>query len=607
MAASKLRNDGDAHKHTMEKIWTDAHIQSWAASPSQSFVAVKGTSESTGWLQRLSCDAIDRFAAKSHVLYVVNCATSRDHFRKYHSLDLLRQLAIQGLQGTAYTMSLAFLADIIHRFEIATSTSDWMSILQSVIRAFREVCIIMDLSVFGSRYGDVAHWVDAFCDMLRLSPDNTTTSVKVMFLMNRDHKKSAEYQQRAITISSSTRVLLRSSPYVDVDPGNKLVITEYDLRKAGPLLYCGNQTSQCLLDLQNTTQNHVLDTSSKLPDNPNKGAYSKYRIDDVEVAIVCALPLEANALEPFWDEILDEKEFGIKNGGVCSVTYSIVRIAHHKVAILYMPGMGGFNAAYAVASCQSVFTGLRLAIISGICGGVPFPDKKTEILLGDVIISDGLVNYDFGRQYPERFERKRDVADSARKLPPNISSFLSKLKTRMWHQRLVEKTACHLDEARLGHKYGRSADYPGTKKDVLFESTPLGKPRSTRSEDATNEYESGRLPDISTQQVSRKRLETVSRAEENGEAIHPAIHFGAYGSGNSVMKSANERDRIFQEDKVIAFEMEAVGIWDHYPCIIIKGVCDYADQHKTKDWQNYAAATSAACVKAFLEIWPLGK
>ncbi|KAI1013599.1 hypothetical protein LB504_013194 [Fusarium proliferatum] len=49
--------------------------------------------------------------------------------------------------------------------------------------------------------------------------------------------------------------------------------------------------------------------------------------------------------------------------------------------------------------------------------------------------------------------------------------------------------------------------------------------------------------------------------------------------------------------------MEGAGVWDSFPCIVIKGACDYADSHKDKDWQRYAAATAAACAKAFLGFW----
>jgi nucleoside phosphorylase len=49
--------------------------------------------------------------------------------------------------------------------------------------------------------------------------------------------------------------------------------------------------------------------------------------------------------------------------------------------------------------------------------------------------------------------------------------------------------------------------------------------------------------------------------------------------------------------------MEGAGVWHNVPCIIIKGVCDYADSHKSKPWQAYAAATGASTAKAFMEYW----
>ena len=66
------------------------------------------------------------------------------------------------------------------------------------------------------------------------------------------------------------------------------------------------------------------------------------------------------------------------------------------------------------------------------------------------------------------------------------------------------------------------------------------------------------------------------------------------------MKSAQHRDKIAGTEQVIGFEMEGAGVWDHFPTVVIKGVCDYADSHKNKRWQRYAAATAAACMKAFL-------
>jgi nucleoside phosphorylase len=96
---------------------------------------------------------------------------------------------------------------------------------------------------------------------------------------------------------------------------------------------------------------------------------------------------------------------------------------------------------------------------------------------------------------------------------------------------------------------------------------------------------------------------TVNRRRCGSEAAKPFIHFGTMASANTVMKSGEHRDKIAEREGVIGFEMEGAGVWDNIPCIIIKGVCDYADSHKNKIWQNYAAATAASCTRSFLEHW----
>jgi hypothetical protein len=108
------------------------------------------------------------------------------------------------------------------------------------------------------------------------------------------------------------------------------------------------------------------------------------------------------------------------------------------------------------------------------------------------------------------------------------------------------------------------------------------------------------------QQVMRARLQqaqSCTTQEEAAEAQKPAIHFGLTASGDLVMKSGYHRDAIAAKERVIAFEMEGPGVWDNFPTVVIKGVCDYADSHKNKKWQRYAAATAAACMKAFLNEW----
>jgi nucleoside phosphorylase len=51
---------------------------------------------------------------------------------------------------------------------------------------------------------------------------------------------------------------------------------------------------------------------------------------------------------------------------------------------------------------------------------------------------------------------------------------------------------------------------------------------------------------------------------------------------------------------VFCFEMEAAGLMLDFPCIIICGICDYADSYKNKQWQGYAALVAASYTKELL-------
>ena len=55
---------------------------------------------------------------------------------------------------------------------------------------------------------------------------------------------------------------------------------------------------------------------------------------------------------------------------------------------------------------------------------------------------------------------------------------------------------------------------------------------------------------------------------------------------------------------VLCFEMEAAGLMNSFPCLVIRSICDYADSHKNKRWQPYATATAAACAKEVLLVIP---
>ncbi|RGP58838.1 hypothetical protein FLONG3_11359 [Fusarium longipes] len=247
--------------------------------------------------------------------------------------------------------------------------------------------------------------------------------------------------------------------------------------------------------------------------------------------------------------------------------------------------MGIADAATVAANCGKSFPGIKLALVGGVCGVVPFKLNKDEVVLGDVIISDGIIQYDFGPQLPDRFARKDTVLDSLGRPNQEIRGVLAKIKSLRHRRQFSAKIVEYLDVLRQEPE--PRAEYPGVMADRLFEAS------YRHTEDQKSCVQLGCNGEL----VLRGRLETA------GVHTMPAVHFGLMASGNLVMKSGEDRDRIAAQEDIIAFAMEGAGAWDSFPCIVVKGACDYADSHKSKIWQRYAAATAAACAKAFLSLW----
>ncbi|KID85971.1 kinesin light chain [Metarhizium guizhouense ARSEF 977] len=338
--------------------------------------------------------------------------------------------------------------------------------------------------------------------------------------------------------------------------------------------------------------------------------------EDFEIAIICALPLEYNAVALLFDEFWDGDGDRFGRAASDDNAYKTGRIGKHSVVLALLPGMGKVSAAAAAASMRSSYVALRLVLLAGICGGAPHYNQD-EILLGDVIISKTVIQYDFGRQYPDGFARKDKTEGDLSKHNKNIRTLLATFETDLGGDELRKKTAHFLRQlqAKAGD-HQTKYKYPGTAEVKLFESGYRHKHRISPACICSNCH--GRMDpvcdgalasacnDLGCDErylVKRNRLKARRQLEQgdNNEAQDPAIYTGTVASGDTVMKSGEDRDRIVQKEGVIAFEMEGAGAWEEVPCIVVKGVCDYADCHKNKKWQDFAAAAAASASKAILE------
>ncbi|KAK5213936.1 hypothetical protein LTR41_000128 [Exophiala xenobiotica] len=334
-----------------------------------------------------------------------------------------------------------------------------------------------------------------------------------------------------------------------------------------------------------------------------------------KIAVICALSLEADAVHAVFDKFWTDDHLQPTTDYYTCTTGSI---GLHNVVLAYMSGMGKANASGVAASLRSSFPDIKLALIVGICGGVPSTGadgKGGEIYLGDVIFSTALIQQTFGWRYPKELQTKDTTKDSLGRPNLKIHGVFTKLETTYYREQLQKSVAASLkkiQEKMPGSKY------PGSEADILFEPSYLHKHHDSFTGTTVTCDQCSAGPDdicedalkMTCENLGCDEMRIVDRhkatdVKASSEQHAVSVHFGVMGSGDTVMKSGQHRDRLAKDFGIIAFEMEGAGVWDHFPSIVVKGVCDYADGHKNKNWQRYAAATAAAGMKAFLEQWAL--
>jgi nucleoside phosphorylase len=280
--------------------------------------------------------------------------------------------------------------------------------------------------------------------------------------------------------------------------------------------------------------------------------------------------------------------------------YILGEIGGHNVVLAY-PGAGekGESAAtYVASNMVRTFEKIRIGLLVGIAGGAPKPpdpkDPFADIRLGDVVVSSpvdgsgGVRQVDYGKRLTlDEFK----LTDHLNK-PPNL--LLTGVQTlRSDHafkkgkiREYIRKSAETADFLKLkGHSF------PGWDKDQLFRASyshlnKLGEPGQQPEPEPT-------CSECDTSQTERR----LGR-----DTDYPAVHYGLIASGNQVVRSAEYRDRLREKYDILCFEMEAAGLMDNFPCLVVRGICDYSDNHKNKLWQPYAATVAAAYAKDLLRV-----
>lgn len=288
------------------------------------------------------------------------------------------------------------------------------------------------------------------------------------------------------------------------------------------------------------------------------------------VAWICALSIEMAAARAVLDNIHESLPALTDD----SNTYILGDIQGHNVAIACLPTnqYGIINAANVATNIKRTFPAIRVGLMVGIGGGVP---SKADIRLGDVVVGTRVMQVDLGKIIHGDQELERTAIPRI----PHQSLGTAVTTLRAKHELEPSRIPSILQEKLEVYGYG----CPGSP-DRLFQANYHHK-----------------VPAINCDECDDSKL--VLRSVR--VSTDPVIHYGAIASGSQVIKNSVFRDEAARQLNVICFEMEAAGLMDIIPCLPIRGICDYSDSHKSKEWQRYAAATAAAYARELLEELPV--
>ncbi|KAF2228072.1 nucleoside phosphorylase domain-containing protein [Elsinoe ampelina] len=309
-------------------------------------------------------------------------------------------------------------------------------------------------------------------------------------------------------------------------------------------------------------------------------------IESYQVGWICAIDIEHRVamalLRPRVGSPVTPKED--------TNNYTCGKIAGHNVVIACIAkGRYGIaNAASTAQNMQRSFPSLRFRLMVGIGGGAPTPTQ--DIRLGDVVVSSpagrrpAVIHYEFGKTIQNEEFQPLGILASPPVMLLNVLNTVDNLH-KLKGSRLRRTIKTMIDSyPRIEQDIAR----PDPTSDILFASGSVHKDASSSC---------GKLGCASHHPAVARPRRTLDETE-------PYIHYGLIASADRLMKNAVQRDRLAERHGALCFEMEAAGLMDNFPCLVVRGISDYSDTHKNDEWQGYAAAVAAAYAKEILKTIP---
>ncbi|KAK6363380.1 hypothetical protein TWF730_000812 [Orbilia blumenaviensis] len=304
--------------------------------------------------------------------------------------------------------------------------------------------------------------------------------------------------------------------------------------------------------------------------------------NEYTVGWICALSKEKTAAMAMLDQIHSDASFPWDKN-----LYALGSMSKRNIVIrCQSTGQYGIHSSAAAANeMLHSFPSIKVILLVGIGSGIP-----PKVRPGDVVVGTptqeypGVVQWDYGKVVMDGGFKRTGTINNP---PGALLEALSSLKTM--HDSGRTKLPQYLDNMKKMPRFAPEHTGPESLTDPLFSPNSSYRSQSSEFDQFTRQSKTGNTQPNKTQ-------------KKPGEM---RIHYVLIASGNTIVRNAEVRDEINDTlgGNLLCIEMEAAGLME-FPCLVIRGICDYADSHKNNNWQEYAAAVAAAYAKELLEFLP---
>ncbi|GFY79434.1 uncharacterized protein TNIN_484861 [Trichonephila inaurata madagascariensis] len=349
----------------------------------------------------------------------------------------------------------------------------------------------------------------------------------------------------------------------------------------------------------------------------SNGNYMRTTKNDTDVKMVKQMPMVAQSKQPVIaiitaqyceklavDAMIDNKETFVKfkTEGESNV-YTLGTIGPHRVVSTKLPATGMARGAMIAAGSTTTrllgsFPRVDYVFLVGVGGGVPHCyDYTKHVRLGDVVISTPPDNqHSYVYLYCEALKNAFDPADNDFLSPEQIS-----IKTWCPISLKLQNIACNLWRKGILNMSDRSWDsyIEEGLKQLKDKESSFCRPPSDTDKIYCMSVEGGDLVDVGHPQP-------MEGAFDPRKPGLPVLHFGAVGSGKILMQDDTKRLAFADHHGIMSFDtgfgsvVESIfgNRKDDY--VFIRGISDYKDGTKKKEWQPYASLAAASVMKAII-------